>query len=75
MKLIYTSPNKECEVHEQSDPEWQEVFGIDSKWYNISDGKDVIYGSIPTLESAFHWLKNHNFISNDEMLYQISLIK
>lgn len=74
MKEVYTTPNGEWKIVEQSDPEWQSVFGESLKYFNavrVTDNFLIFSGK--DLESVFKWLYKRMIISKDEMNYQIAL--
>jgi len=80
--ILYRTPNNYFVITEQSDPEWQKVFGFSSTYYNVSKIRhglmredeselfEIIYSAI-TLEQAFKWLRWIKVISSDEMKFQI----
>jgi hypothetical protein len=75
MKIIYETPNKEYAIVEQTDPEWQAVFGTDAVYYNAVkiSTKSIIYTGI-SVPPVLKWLRKFSVISEDEMNYQIKKI-
>lgn len=76
MKEIYVTPSKEWKIVEQSDPEWQAVFGKKHMYFNVVRVKDnFLIFSGGTLKYVYEWLYKRMLISKDEMNYQISLLE
>ncbi len=76
MEFIYTDPSNQYAIGEQG-----LMLVIDGKVYSIyrkyvNPEQWVPFKMIgPSLEQCFKWLREKSIISNDEMKYQISLIK
>ena len=72
MKIIYTIPNKLWEIREDSNPQWQEVFGKESVYYNVYHIRNKYLGySGVKLKDVFEWMVKQNIISKDEAKHQI----
>lgn len=73
-KSIYKTPNGIWEIREDSNPEWQSVFGKESIYYNVYNVKNkyLCYSEIK-LKDVFEWMVRQNIISKDEMKYKIEM--
>lgn len=76
MKEIYTTPNGEWKIIEQSDPEWQAVFGQQSTYFNAVRTKDNFLAfSGGKIKTVLEWLCKMRVVSSDEMNYQVDLLE
>lgn len=76
MKEIYTTPNGEWKIVEQSDPEWQAVFGKQSVYFNAVRTRDnFLVFSGGKVSPVLEWFCKMKIISSDEMKHQINLLE
>lgn len=83
-KFIYVNSTETWAIVAHQEPDWQEIFGLDSMGYNIvKNGNDsgelenqpgwYIIEWKEKIDDCFKWLLSHKIISMDEYEYEMIL--